>query len=54
MERTTAYSATACLYGVVIGKTKIGAGPIESAVDATWYLDALAERGIPVSVRRTS
>jgi lysine 6-dehydrogenase len=52
MERTTAYSATACLFGVLIGKTKIGAGPIESAVDSAWYLEALAERTIPVLVRR--
>jgi lysine 6-dehydrogenase len=52
MERTTAYSATACLYGVLIGKSKIGAGPIEQAVDTAWYLQALGQRGIPVSVRR--
>ncbi|MFT6363294.1 MAG: lysine 6-dehydrogenase [Planctomycetota bacterium] len=50
MERSTAYSATACLYGVLIGKTKIGAGPIEEAVDTSWYLEALGQRGIQVKV----
>lgn len=53
MERTTAYSATACLYGVLIGKTKVGAGPIENAVDTGWYLEALGQRGIGVSVTRS-
>ena len=53
MERTTAYSATACLYGVLIGKTKVGAGPLEEAVDTGWYLEALGQRGIQVSVTRT-
>ena len=52
MERTTAYSATACLYGVLIGKTKLGEGPIEDAVDTSWYLEALALRGIQVQVKR--
>ena len=50
MERTTAYSATACLVGVVAGKVAIGAGPIEACVDTAWYLDALAQRGIEVRV----
>lgn len=50
MERATAYSATACLFGALTGKVKIGAGPIEAAVDTTWYLGALAERGIDVRV----
>ena len=52
MERTTAYSATACLVGVPAGKVAIGAGPIEAAVDTGWYLEALAERGIEVRVTR--
>ena len=34
------------------GKVRIGAGPIEAAVDTAWYLEALAERGIEVAVRR--
>lgn len=50
MERTTAYSATACLLGVLSGHTEIGAGPIEKAVDTDWYLQALAARGIQVRV----
>ena len=52
MERTTAYSATACLVGVPAGKVTVGGGPIETAVDSAWYLDALAERGIEVRVTR--
>lgn len=50
MERTTAYSATACLLGVLEGTTQIGAGPIEVAVDTGAYLEALAKRGIEVRV----
>lgn len=52
MERTTAYSATACLAGVLSGHTRPAAGPIETAVDTAWYLEALAKRGIGVT--RTS
>lgn len=48
MERATAYSATACLLGVLSGHTEIGAGPIEKAVDTDWYLEALQARGIHV------
>jgi lysine 6-dehydrogenase len=48
MERTTAYSATACLTGVLSGHTRPAAGPIETAVDTAWYLEALGERGIEV------
>lgn len=50
MERATAYSATACLLGVLSGDTAIGAGPIEAAVNTDAYLAALAVRGIDVRV----
>jgi len=53
MERTTAYSATACLLGVLEGRTEIGRGPIEVAVDTDWYLEELGKRGISVKVDRT-
>lgn len=53
MERTTAYSATACLTGVLSGHTQPGAGPIEKAVDTAWYLEALGARGIQIDVRST-
>ena len=52
MERCTAYSATACLTGVLSGHTRPGAGPIETAVDTAWYLDALAQRGIQITRSR--
>ncbi|MDF1800617.1 MAG: saccharopine dehydrogenase C-terminal domain-containing protein [Planctomycetota bacterium] len=52
MERATAFSATACLYGALKGKVAIGGGPIEAAVDTTWYLGALAERGIEVTLTK--
>ncbi|MEZ5976883.1 MAG: saccharopine dehydrogenase C-terminal domain-containing protein [Planctomycetota bacterium] len=51
MERTTAFSATACAAMVARGDVKLGPGPLETAIDPHVFLDELAERGIEVQVR---
>lgn len=52
MERTTAYSATACAYLVAKGKVQPGL-PLELGVDPEMYLTALGDRGISVQTKMT-
>jgi len=50
MERTTAYSATACAHLVARGEVKLGPGPLESVIDPETFLVALRARGIRADV----
>lgn len=50
MERTTAYSATACAHLVARGDVQPGPRSLELAVDPEAYLEALRARGIRVEI----
>lgn len=49
MERTTAFSATACAHAAATGRALPGQ-PLEASVDPRWFVEALRERGIAVRV----
>jgi lysine 6-dehydrogenase len=50
MERTTAFSATACAHAIAEGKARTGAFPLEESIDTEWFITALQKRGIAVKV----
>jgi lysine 6-dehydrogenase len=54
MERTTAFSATACAAMVARGEARIGPGPLETAIDPILFLSELEERGLTVEIDRTN
>jgi len=53
MERTTAFSATACAAMVARGDVKPGPGPLERAIDPVLFLEELATRGLAVEIERS-
>lgn len=50
MERTTAWSATACAHAVATGAVAPGPNTLERAIDPRAYVRALIHRGIGVSI----
>jgi lysine 6-dehydrogenase len=52
MERTTAFSATACAAMVARGDAVVGPGTLETAIDPHTFLRELATRGIEVAIER--
>jgi lysine 6-dehydrogenase len=50
MERTTAWSATACAQAVAEGRVEPGPRPLELAIEPRAYVAELARRGIEVDV----
>lgn len=52
MERTTAFSATACAAMVARGDAVVGPGTLETAIDPHIFLRELGTRGIEVTIER--